>query len=425
MTKSQTSDTRYRKTRLRNGLRVVTEHLPSVRSISIGVWIDVGSRYETDIEAGLSHLVEHLVFKGTRTRNAAQIASALESVGGSLNAFTTREQTCFTARVLDEFLPQAVDVLADLTCRATFTQTNMNREKLVICEEIKESLDNPTDRIHDLFAEAYWGGHPLGQPIMGSLDSITGMTRRRLTKFVERNYRAGSIVIAASGSVSHDRLLRLVRSHFDLPHGKNQPCGPAERSRHKSVDVVTEDIAQTQLCLGFPGLPYPDKRKMSTMVLSAYLGGGMSSVLFQEIREKRGLAYSVYSYHDFYRDSGVFGCYLGTDAAHAPQACEIILKECRKVTRKRLTSRVIDQVKAQIKGHLTLGMEATSSRMSRLGRLELMVGEYVSLSEALDAIDRVTPADVQEMAALIFDVPEVTLAALGAIDQKAFNGLFA
>ncbi len=401
----------------------MTEHLPSVRSISIGVWVDVGSRHESDLEAGLSHLVEHLVFKGTRTRNAAQIAAALESVGGSLNAFTTREQTCFTARVLDEFLPEAVEILADLTCHATLTPTNMSREKLVICEEIKESLDNPTDHIHDLFAETFWQGHAIGRPIMGSLKSISEMTRSRLSAFVGRHYRAASTVIAASGSVSHDRLLRLVRRYFELAPGNGADCPPAVRTPGRHITILNEDISQTQLCLGFPGLPYPDRRKMAMMVLAAHLGGGMSSVLFQEIREKRGLAYSIYSYHDFYKDTGIFGCYLGTDAKHAPNACEIILKECRRTARKKLTDNVLSQVKAQIKGHLTLGMESTSSRMSRLGRLELMIGSYVGLDEALAAIDEVTAKDVLEMAQLTFDTQQLAVAALGPIEQQALAGL--
>jgi predicted Zn-dependent peptidase len=421
--KRQQGGIQYRKTTLRNGLRVVTEHLPSVRSISIGVWVDVGSRHERPADAGMSHFIEHLVFKGTKKRTAAQIASSLESIGGSLNAFTSREQTCFTARILDEQLPVAIDVLADITCNATFTPANMNREKLVICEEIKESLDNPSDRVHDLFAEAFWGTHALGQPIMGSQESVTHMTRSRLKSFIDDHYRSGSVVVAASGSVSHERLVRMVREKFRFHDGRGEVAPPAMRSNPKAVSVTQEDISQTQFCLGFPGLAYSDHRKMVIMLLSAYLGGGMSSVLFQKIREQRGLAYAVYSYHDFYRDGGVFGCYLGTDAAHVREACDIILKETGRVKRTRLSSRVLDQVKAQIKGHLTLGMESTSSRMSRLGRLEIMADTYISLEETLAAVDRVTAAKILEVANEAFDPSKITIAVLGPVDPGLFDHL--
>ena len=410
----------YRKTTLRNGVRVVTEKLPSVRSISIGVWIDVGSRNEKPDESGLSHFIEHLVFKGTRSRNARQIASALESVGGSLNAFTSREQTCFTARVLDEFLPEAMDVLADITCRATFTPTNINRERLVICEEIKESLDNPSDYVHDLFARTYWGKHPLGQPIMGTIDTMAAMPRARLMKFINRHYRSESIVIAASGSISHDRLVKMVRRKFNFPEGKAEPAPPAERIDAERLVLQSDNSAQTQFCLGFPGLAYADQRKMAMMVLSSYLGGGMSSVLFQKIREQRGLAYSVYAYHDFFRDSGIFGFYLGTDKKYVRKAHDLIITECRRLKKRRLSSNILDKVKAQLKGHLTLGMEATSNRMSRIGRQELLIGEYFTLGQAIDAIDRVTPSDVLGLARLTFDESQIAITALGPVDKKAF-----
>jgi len=411
----------YRKTTLRNGVRVVTERLPSVRSISLGVWVDVGSRNERPQESGLSHFIEHLVFKGTRTRNARQIASALESVGGSLNAFTSREQTCFTARVLDEYLPEAVDILADITCRATFTPVNMNRERQVICEEIKESLDNPTDLVHDLFARTFWGKHPLGQPIMGSLETMENMPRARLIKFISRHYRSGSIVIAASGSINHDRLVKMVRERFNFPEGRAEPAEPAERIQPERILLEEDDSAQTQFCLGFPGLAYGDRRKMAMMVLSSYLGGGMSSVLFQKIREQRGLAYSVYAYHDFFRDSGIFGVYLGTDRNHVRQAYDLIMAECRRIQKRRLNGAILDKVKAQIKGHLTLGMEATSNRMSRIGRQELIIGEYFTLGEAIEAIDRVTPSDVIDIARQTFDESRIAITALGPIDKNVFS----
>ncbi|MBD3257572.1 insulinase family protein [candidate division GN15 bacterium] len=420
--KKDTSSQWYNKTTLKNGVRVITERMPSVRSISLGVWVDVGSRNERPEENGLSHFIEHLVFKGTKNRNARQIAQSLESLGGVLNAFTTREQTCFTARVLDEHLPQAMEVLADLTSNATFSKTNMERERLVISEEIKESRDNPADHIHDLFADAYWGGHPLGQPIMGPQETILGMPRARLTKFVNRHYRSNSIVVAAVGAVSHDKLVRLVRKYFDFTDGTGEQPEPAERINPHRVRVKSGDYAQTQYCIGFPGLSYPDQRKMAAMVMASHLGGGMSSVLFQKIREQRGLAYSVYCYHDFYADAGILGIYLGTDHEHLKEAVDVILAETRRLKQRKIPEDRLAQVKSQIKGHLTLGMEGTSNRMHRLGRLELMLGEYVTLEQALKAIDKVTASDVVEMAREILVEDQYTMAALGPIDESALAG---
>ncbi len=412
-----------RKTTLRNGVRVVSEWLPSVRSIALGVWVGAGSRYEKPEESGLSHFIEHLVFKGTKRRDARQIAQALESLGGSLNAFTSREHTCYIARVLDEHLPQAVDVLADIVCHATFTPTNMNRERLVICEEIKESLDSPADYIHDIFARAFWGEHPLGQPIMGFQETVMSIPRRTLRAFIDRHYRARSVVIAASGSISHDRLVKLVRDHFSFDAGASEPPLPANRINADRVVIKPDDNSQTQFCLGFPGLAYRDLRKMGMMVMTSYLGGGMSSVLFQKIREQRGLAYSVYSFHDFFQDFGVFGVYLGTDRSHLEQAYDVIMTECRRLKRRKMSASDLHQVKAQIKGNLTLGMESTVNRMNRLGRMEMMIGQYVPLEATMEAVDKVTAAEIAELANLVFDDDRITLAVLGPVEENTFAGI--
>lgn len=412
-----------RKTTLRSGLRVVSERIPGVRSISLGVWIDVGSRCEQADENGLSHFIEHLVFKGTHQRSARQIAASLESLGGSLNAFTSREHTCFTARVLDEFLPDAIDVLADLTCRPTLTPANMNRERQVIIEEIKESLDNPADHIHDLFAATHWGGHPLGYPIAGTEEFIRSVSRARLKKFRERHYGTGSVVIAASGSVSHTRLVRLVREKFDLPSTELTTAQPVSRSNSPQIVFKANDSSQTQFCLGFPGLPYEHPDKMPLVLLTSYLGSGMSSVLFQKIREQRGLAYSVFAYHDFFRDAGVFGVYLGTDQVHLRQAYDLIMIECRRLRKRKLPLGALDRVKAQVKGHLILGMESTTARMHRLGRMELLVGHYQDLRDSLRDIDRVETSDMVRVANTIFDESRVTLAVLGPGDPKQFDDI--
>lgn len=413
----------YLKTTLRNGLRVLSERIPSVRSISIGVWVDVGSRNEALDENGLSHFVEHLVFKGTKSRNARQVAQALESIGGTINAFTTRENTCFTARVLDEHLAEALDVLADITCHATLTQTNMDRERQVICEEIKESLDNPADHIHDLFSSAFWGDHPLGRPIMGPEATIQKVTRPRLKQYMRRHYRTGSIVVAASGSVSHRRLHDLVRKSFDFETGVAEQPLQADRSKSKRFQLVENDASQTQFCVGWPGVGYTDRHKLTAVLMATYLGGGMSSVLFQKIREQRGLAYSVFAFHDFYRDSGIFGVYLGTDKLHLGEAFEVITKEAQRMKQRKISAKDLHQVKEQMKGHLTLGMESTSARMHRLGRQELILGTVESLDQTIKAIDRITATDVVELANMIFDPTQQTAAVLGPCDREQFSGL--
>ncbi len=413
----------YRKTTLKNGLRIITEKIPSVRSISIGVWIDIGSRNECPKEAGVSHFIEHMVFKGTKKRSARQIAASLESIGGSLNGFTSREQTCYTARILDEHLDEAIDVLSDIVCHATMTPSNMNRERQVICEEIKESLDNPSDHIHDLFSMTFWGRHPLGQPIMGSQKSIKRITRAQLKAYQQRNYRAGSVLIAASGSISHAKLVELVKESFSFPAGAAEAAESARRSKEQSVNIVQTDNSQTHFCLGFPGYAYNTKDKMPALALNTYLGAGMSSVLFQKIREERGLAYAVYTFHEFYRDSGIFGAYLGTDKTHLGQAFDLILKELALVRKRRLSASVLDRVKAQMKGQVTLNMEATTSRMSRLARQELMTGSHQSLRQILKEIDRVSPSDILRVANQVFDQSKIAIAVLGQADKNIFKNV--
>lgn len=411
----------FKKTTLRNGLRVLTERLPAVRSVSLGVWIDVGSRHEAPKENGVSHLIEHMLFKGTRRRNAKEIAMSLESIGGALNGWTSREHTCYTARILDEHLSEAVDVLADLTCNPSMTARNLSREKLVICEEIKETMDNPSDRIHDIFSRAYWGEHALGNPIMGSQENIMEMTRARMMNFYRRHYQAGSVVVAASGSVSHEKLVRMVREKFSFPGGVAEFGPPATRSSQHTVEIVRDEGAQTHFCLGMPGISYGDMARMAVQVLNTYLGGGMSSVLFQKIREEKGLAYTVFTYHDFYRDGGVFGTYLGTDGRYLPQAYEIILKEFRKLKKQRLSTVRLEQIKAQLKGQVILALESTYNRMSRIARLEMMYGKYITLTETLKTIDDVTAKDVLEQANRIFNESQMALAVLGPVDRDVLK----
>lgn len=408
----------YRKTTLENGLRVVSEKLPAVRSVSLGVWVDTGSRHEAESEHGVSHLIEHMVFKGTRNRNARQIASSLESLGGSLNAFTSREQTCFTARIMDEHLAEAVDVLADIVCRASFTPTNLKREKLVICEEIKESIENPSDRIHDLFAETFWGGQPLGRPILGTFDSVLSMKRALVLGYMKRQYRAASVVIAASGAIDHDELVALAREKFDFPEGEAVSGNHTAPPSAPILNAVPNETEQIHANLGYPGPSYRDKDRIAMLVLTTYLGSGMSSVLFQKVRERRGLAYTVFSYHDAYRDGGMFGTYFATDKNSLGMALKITLDEIRRMAKRRLPAERLEQIKEQLKGQLMIGMESTAARMNRLGRLELMLGRYIPLAKTLEQIDAVDRDKLIELARRVFDDNRLVVTALGPTEQK-------
>ncbi|MBI4720337.1 MAG: insulinase family protein [Chitinivibrionia bacterium] len=380
---------------------MITEQVPSVRSVSLGVWVDVGSRCESSRDQGVSHLIEHMVFKGTKTRTAAQIAASLESVGGGLNAFTSREQTCFTARFPAAHLEEAVDVVADIVCRATVTPTNL------------ASLENPSDYIHDLFATAFWGGHPLGQPILGSADTVSDMPRARILQFMSSHYRAESVLITATGAVSHDRLVALAKRKFVFPKGASTQGPTASRSGARAAVVKPNDNNQTHVIIGYPGPNWSDRDRMVMIVLSTYLGGGMSSVLFQRLREDRGLAYTIYTFHDTYRDAGIFSTYLATDKKRLGEALRLVFREFERVRSRRLTKSRLDQVKEQIKGQFLLGLESMTSRMNRLARFELMQGEHVPLSHTIRDVEKVTPGDIQELAKRMIDDSQRTVAILG------------
>jgi len=411
------------KTVLPNGLRVISERITSIRSIAIGVWVDVGSRNELPSESGLSHLIEHMHFKGTRNRSAARIANDIEELGGALNAFTTREHTCYYARVLDEHLPQAVDVLTDILLNSTYSANSIKREKQVVLEEIKESEDTPSDRIHDLFAGQFWGKHPLAHSILGDKKTIAGLQRSTLLNYIGRHYNTRNIVVTASGNLKHDTLVKLIRKSFRLRSGERSVALPAAPPRRPSHRIYEKDIAQTHMTLGFPSLNFNDPRKFALLGLNFYLGGGMSSTLFQEVRERRGLAYSIYSFQDFYRDTGAFGVCLSADAKNIPLALDLIRKQLRRVCVRPVSAERIDKIKAQIKGSLTFSMESASGRMNRLARLELMTGHNTTLRESFRAVERITAADLLEVAREVFDEQRLVAVALGPVTQAQLADL--
>ncbi len=414
----------YKKTVLQNGVRMVTESIDSVRSISIGVWVDVGSRDETADEAGASHFIEHMLFKGTKRRSAREIASSLESVGGSLNAFTGREHTCYFARALDEHTDIALDVLSDIIKNPLFNRSHLEKERQVIISEIKEMEDSPADLVHDMLMGTIWKSNSLGRPILGSTESVLKMSRGKLLGFMRRNYSQPRMVIAASGSLKHNDLLAKIRRKFGFDSGsRSGPEIHALPQTDSNKRVVTRKTAQTHISLGVPAFPYKDERKYAALVLSNILGGGMSSRLFQKIREKLGLVYSVYSFFDFFKDTGVFGIYMGTDGENARRVIQEVIKEINRLRNDSISSEELSHAKYQLKGNLLLSLESTFNRMNRLARYELFLGEFVGLDQTIRAINRIKSKDVIGIAQELFCSDRLSAVVLGPLAKGALNGI--
>ena len=396
----------YRKTVLDNGIRVVSETIPHLRSVSIGVWANVGSRDEDVRENGISHFLEHMVFKGTKRRNGRQIAQSLESLGGYLNAFTTKEQTCFYARVLDADVAEAVDVLSDLVLHATFKRTEVEKERLVVIEELKNAEDDPEDIIHDYLEKALFPYHSLGYPIIGTEENLRRFRRDDLVTHVGRHYHPSRIVIAAAGSIRHAPLVKLVERYFGkLDFGDPilyRKPGPVRVIR-RSSQVYRLPIKQAHTTLGTLAYSIHHRDRYPLLVLNALLGEGMSSRLYQTIRERFGFAYSVYSFVNLLSDTGFFGVYIGTDQKNIEKAIGLVHKELRNLKMHPVPAAELKRTKSQIKGTMMLGLENMSSRMMRLGSGELYFKECVSLESVLRKVDAVTSEALQRVANDLFD----------------------
>lgn len=395
----------YQKTVLDSGIRVVSETIPHVRSVSVGVWTNVGSRDEDEKRNGISHFLEHMVFKGTKKRTVRDIAQSLESVGGFLNAFTTKEQTCFYARVLDERLPRAIDVLADILQNATFDTQEMEKEKTVVIEELKNGEDDPEDLLHDSFERAVFPEHSLGYPIIGTEKNLRAFTRRDLFSHVSTHYTAPRMVVAVAGNVNHSRLVALVEKSFRQVKKRRERTkrtqGP-RRAVKPSHKVVERPITQAHVCHGTVGYSVRHRERYPLLVMNALLGEGMSSRLYQSIRERRGLAYNVYSYITFLSDTGVFGTYIGTDRNKIDDAIALIQKEFKRLREKPVSRAELDRTKSQIKGTMMLGLENMSGRMMRLGSGELHFESFTPLDAVLKKVDNVTPERIQRVANNLF-----------------------
>jgi predicted Zn-dependent peptidase len=411
-----------RHTVLPGGLRIVTEAVPTVRSVTVGVWVGVGSRDEAPSLAGASHYLEHLLFKGTRRRDALDISAAIDAVGGEMNAFTSQEYTCFYARVLDTDLPLAVDVVGDLVTSSLIRAADVDAERGVILEEIAMHEDDPTDMVHDQFAQVLFDGGALARPVLGTVSSIETIGRSAINGYYRRRYRPQDMVVAVAGNIEHAHVVRLVKQAFGaagMLDGDSEPTA-VRRGRLVStasgVRVVRRTTEQANVVLGGPGVARTDERRFALGVLNAALGGGMSSRLFQEVREKRGLAYSVYSYHAQYADTGLFGVYAGCVPRKVDDVLAICREELDKVAAAGITFEELERGKGQLRGSIVLGLEDTGSRMSRIGKAELVYGEQLSVDDVLARIDSVTLDQVTEVAADVLSATP-TLAVVGPFDE--------
>ncbi|MBX3097991.1 MAG: insulinase family protein [Salinibacterium sp.] len=426
-------DSLVRRTVLPSGARILSESVPGARSSTIGYWVAVGSRDEQPVTFGSTHFLEHLLFKGTPSRSALEIAVAFDAVGGEHNAMTAKEYTCYYAKVQDRDLPMAVDVLADMFTSSTIDPHEFETERDVILEELAMADDDPSDVTSERFFEAVLGDHPLGRPIGGSPETIRAVTREAVWAHYGANYRAQDLVITVAGAVDHDELvLRVTAALATAGWDLSAEAAPVPR-RDSSIDliergsplvVVKRPIEQTNIIAGVPGIAAADPRRATLSVLNSILGGGMSSRLFQEIREKRGLAYSVYSFAPSYSDAGLFGIYAGCSPAKAAQVTELLLTEFERLGTGGVTDEEMRRAVGQLSGASALALEDSDTRMSRLGRSELTLGEFVDLDESLRRLGAVTPDGVRELALELGSRP-VSIAAVGTVDDNVFSGLAA
>jgi predicted Zn-dependent peptidase len=414
------------KTILPSGLRIVTEEVSTSRSAAVGIWANVGSRDEVKSVAGASHFLEHLLFKGTKRRTALEISSSIEAVGGEMNAFTGQEYTCFYARVIDNDLPLAVDVVTDLITSSTFTAEDVDSERTVVLSEIAVRDDDPSDYIHELYLDTVYGDSPIGRSILGTVDSINKMPRNSIYNYYKKHYQPENLVVSVAGNVKHKKVVKLVeealaRDNFlDAPPKKHQTriATPVKTPGLGKVGIIDRKTEQAHILYGFPGLARNDERRFALSVLSSAVGGGMASRLFQEIREKRGLAYTTYSYPQQFAGTGTLAFYAGCKVEKAEEVIKLMREISESVAQHGLTAEEISRAKGAVTGGLILGQEDTGSRMSRIGKSELVYGEIMSFDDILAKVRSVTPEQVHQLARDLFTAP-ATLALVGPFRSSA------
>jgi predicted Zn-dependent peptidase len=391
--------------------------MPYLRSISVGIWLRTGARQERAEENGISHFIEHMLFKGTKTRSAEQIARAADSIGGHLDAFTGKETTSFSIKVLDEHLPRAFDILSDLVKNPRLDPSDISNESRVIQEEIKMVEDTPDDLVHEIFTQTYWRGHALGRPILGTRHSVSSFDRHKLAGYFRRHYTPNNMLIAAAGHLKHSRVVDLVNQHFgDQPAGPPPPSGPIPVP-HPHLQVRRKkDLEQVHLCVGAPSYPQPHKKRFPSYILNSVLGGGMSSRLFQNIREKRGLAYAVFSSLSSFHDAGCLSVYAGTSTEKARQVIELVLAEFCELKSKPLSAEELQRAKDYLKGSMLLSLESSTSRMGNAARQEMYFGRSITMNELARNVDAVTAEQVQSVAREFFQSDRLAITVLGPLN---------
>jgi len=402
---------------LSNGLIVLSEEMSHIRSISIGIWMKSGSRDEVAELNGISHFVEHMVFKGTTSRSAQDIARQVDSIGGNMDAFTGKETICFNIKVLDEHLPVAIDILSDLVLNPVFAPKDIIREKGVILEEIKMDEDNPDYLVHEIFTQNFWKDHPLGKPILGTKDTVGSFEQEKLFAFYRQRFAPNNIIISAAGNLNHSRFVDLIKGRFlalnSVPNGYHQPA-PAVTPR-----IITRNkksLEQVQLCLGVPSHPISHEKRYVSYVLNTVLGGGMSSRLFQKIREEQGLVYSIYSDLNPYRDTGCLTIYAGTSLESTRSVVDSILTEFRELKNTPIPADELRRAKDQLKGSLMLSLESSTSRMSNLARQQMYFERFFSMDETINQIESVSAEELSEMANHLFQSDKIAITVLGNLD---------
>jgi predicted Zn-dependent peptidase len=410
-----------RATRLPNGIRVLSEELPDLPSVSVGLWVESGSRDESSEQAGISHFLEHLFFKGTERRTAARIAEDIDAVGGVLNAFTNKEYTCYYARVLAEHLDVSLDLLGDIYLHSRFPGDEIDRERSVILQEISLAEDTPDDHVHDLFGTAFWPGHPLSRPVAGSADTVSPLQRDDFLRFRELHYRPDRLLLAAAGRLSHDRLVAAAEATFGGLRGVSTRAATSPPTPRPGLTVHPKTLEQAHICIGVPGIRQSDPDRYAAHVLTQALGGGMSSRLFQEIRERRGKAYTVYAFLPTFHDGGYLGVYVGTSAAWAREVVEVVRAEFGALVDRGLRPEELARTKAQIKGNMLLALETSESRMGRLARNEMYFGRDVPLDEIAGGIDAVGPDDVLAVARRLLRPEALAVTVLGDVTEAGLG----